>query len=342
MIEYWKGRLGTQAQSVYRIIRDNVLSNRLDIELPVMPSREYRAIMQALEFDHPEFYYLNPQYAVSISSARGFLGIKDKALLKINTLYSDSQRNQIDIIFCDTILKIKNNTRGGMEEIEKNICAHLARNTTYSINPILNQNAASALFFKKAQCSGVAKAVKYLMDNLGIWSIIVTGIATNGNGSGYMPHAWNIVQIFGNYYHLDVTCMLHVQNANSQLPFFNYSDIVMSSTHKWDKASVPKCSDTRHDAASKQFVIGNVRNGNIGRNEQESIVEIWSGKELMDLLLKSSENKVQFRYISQLECNEQQSIIMSVVQMFCKKNRISGSIQLSNSNGIWTVEIIKT
>lgn len=341
MIEYWKERLGAHEQNVYQIIRDNISSNRLDMELPVISSQEFGEIMQAIELDHPEFYFLNPQYALSLSNVGGFFGVKNKVLLKINTLYSNLQRNQIDSVFRDTISTIKNKTHDGIEEIEKNICKYLVQNTTYSINNILNQNAASALFFKKAQCSGVAKAVKLLMDNLGLWSIIVAGKATNGDGSGYMPHAWNIVQLNGNYYHLDVTNMLIVQNAESQLPYFNYSDAVMSSTHTWSKESVPKCSDTKYDLASKHFIFGNVGHSNRGNAEQESVAEIWSGKELMDLLVKSSDYNVEFRYVSQLERNEQQARIMDIVKMFCRKNSISGSIQLSYNNGIWAVQITK-
>jgi len=53
-------------------------------------------------------------------------------------------------------------------------------------------------------CEGIAKAVKILCDALGIWCILVLSEANPEKQIQYR-HAWNLVRIKGNYYHLDAT-----------------------------------------------------------------------------------------------------------------------------------------
>jgi hypothetical protein len=50
------------------------------------------------------------------------------------------------------------------------------------------------------QCVGYAHAVQYLLDRVGINSMVVTGMAESGQS-----HAWNKVQIDGDWYNYDVT-----------------------------------------------------------------------------------------------------------------------------------------
>lgn len=53
-------------------------------------------------------------------------------------------------------------------------------------------------------CEGIAKTVKILCDQLGIWCIVVFQEANPEKNIKYR-HAWNIVKIGGAYYHLDAT-----------------------------------------------------------------------------------------------------------------------------------------
>jgi len=61
-----------------------------------------------------------------------------------------------------------------------------------------------ALINKKSVCEGYAKAFKYLMDSLNIPCTIVVGMATNSEGNTE-NHAWNYVQLNGNWYAIDCT-----------------------------------------------------------------------------------------------------------------------------------------
>ena len=61
-----------------------------------------------------------------------------------------------------------------------------------------------ALVNRRVVCEGYAKAFKYILDDLGIPCIIVCGTGTNSSGETE-SHAWNYVQLDGNWYAVDVT-----------------------------------------------------------------------------------------------------------------------------------------
>ena len=72
----------------------------------------------------------------------------------------------------------------------------------YNINSAYNQNIDSVFVRRNSVCTGYAKAAQYLFKLLGIESCLVFGKLNNDKEDS--RHCWNIVNIEGNYYHLDV------------------------------------------------------------------------------------------------------------------------------------------
>lgn len=72
----------------------------------------------------------------------------------------------------------------------------------YNTNSAYNQNIDSVFVRRNSACTGYAKAAQYLFMLLGIESRLVFGRLNNDKEDG--RHCWNIVNIDGNYYHLDV------------------------------------------------------------------------------------------------------------------------------------------
>lgn len=96
-------------------------------------------------------------------------------------------------------------TNDTMSEAQKALVLHdaLANKCEYDVGVNTNTeganayNAYGALVQNKAVCQGYAYAYKHLLDQVGIESQIVT--------SSELNHAWNLVKIDNNYYHVDVT-----------------------------------------------------------------------------------------------------------------------------------------
>jgi hypothetical protein len=62
------------------------------------------------------------------------------------------------------------------------------------------RNSYGALVLGRPVCRGYAAAYQYLLQQVGIQSVVVSG---DCKGEG--RHAWNIVKLEGDYYHIDVT-----------------------------------------------------------------------------------------------------------------------------------------
>ena len=65
-------------------------------------------------------------------------------------------------------------------------------------------NLYGAIVETKVVCEGYARMFKYIMDGLDIPSILVSGTATNSDGQTEL-HAWNYVELNGQWYAIDVT-----------------------------------------------------------------------------------------------------------------------------------------
>lgn len=104
--------------------------------------------------------------------------------------------------------------------------------------------ACGPLLYGIGVCEGVAKAYKYLCDRCGLRSIVVVGWAENhkGDQEESEPHAWNISEIGGAYYHQDVTFDASLSDATIRYDYFNLSDDEIVVDHRFDRSHYPPCS----------------------------------------------------------------------------------------------------
>ena len=96
-------------------------------------------------------------------------------------------------------------------------------------------------------CEGIAKAVKVLLDALGVWCIIAICGNNPEKGIKYR-HTWNIVRLDGTYYHLDATFdnTLGKKDAEKRYDYFNLDDQMIFRDHEPLIAPAPTCSNHEH------------------------------------------------------------------------------------------------
>ena len=96
----------------------------------------------------------------------------------------------------------------------------LINNIEYDVNLEAQEpySIVGALTEGKAVCEGYARSFKYILDELNIPCVLVSGTGTNSNGETE-SHAWNYVQLNGNWYAVDVTWddPVIVGNGNTEL-----------------------------------------------------------------------------------------------------------------------------
>lgn len=103
---------------------------------------------------------------------------------------------------------------------------------------VLSHNIIGVFAKKKAQCEGIAKAVKALLNAVDIKCIVATGEAeSNGNRE---HHAWNVVDINGNPYQVDVTWDIGASKGRVSYDYFNVTDEIIGKTHVFED-KLPVC-----------------------------------------------------------------------------------------------------
>lgn len=87
------------------------------------------------------------------------------------------------------------------------------------------------LYYKKSVCSGYAMLTYKMLHKLNIPVLIVTGTANN------QSHAWNLVNLNGNWYHLDTTWNDPIPDRKEKVSYdyFMLTDTKIKSTHLIDK-----------------------------------------------------------------------------------------------------------
>ena len=125
------------------------------------------------------------------------------------------------------------------------------------------QNAYGALVEGKAVCEGYTRAFQLLCHKLGVDCWVIQGQAQGFEGEDNTNHIWNCVQLYGEWYQVDVTwddCddteSALVTDAGSHL-YFNITTAELEKDHKiaptyseysasdiWYNGYVPQCDST--------------------------------------------------------------------------------------------------
>lgn len=102
----------------------------------------------------------------------------------------------------------------------------------------VTHTAYGALADGVAVCEGYACAAKVLLNELGVLCDIQFGVCTNGEG-----HAWNLVNLDGNWYQMDVTWN---DGSASRSDYLLVTDDYMRKSRTWDENDYPACAGTAY------------------------------------------------------------------------------------------------
>lgn len=104
---------------------------------------------------------------------------------------------------------------------ELKIHDYLCQNVSYRDEEDISHSIIGPLIFNCGVCDGISKTTKLLLQLLGIKSHIITGVAQNQQTGMSEAHAWNIVQIDGAWYHVDITFDKTISVIKQRYDYFN-------------------------------------------------------------------------------------------------------------------------
>lgn len=148
--------------------------------------------------DHPEIFYVDGYSYEKYM----FAGTVEKILYHANyTMDAAEAEQSLALIqkYVDACMRGLSQNATDYEKV-KYVYEFIILNTEYNLDAPENQNICSVFLYRESVCLGYAKAVQYLLQQMGVQCAVVTGDVTKGGG-----HAWNLVKVNGQYYYLDAT-----------------------------------------------------------------------------------------------------------------------------------------
>lgn len=237
MEPYYYNRMNKQQQAVYHAMKTGIQSLAPSFPCPRMEGKELTDVFLKLRLDCPEIFFV---------SGFHFRYYPDSANVELSPEYL-FDKNKIKDHQKAMKARVEKLVRPAvtMAELEKEQYVHdfICQNVRYDkLKKSYSHEILGPLGQGVGVCEGIAKTVKILCDQLGIWCIVVISEANPEKNIKYR-HAWNIVKIGGAYYHLDATFDNTLSHMGPvRYDYFNLDDGKVFRDHEPVIWKVPACT----------------------------------------------------------------------------------------------------
>lgn len=253
------GLLDVTQKSLYKQIYANMDAVETTF-IPVVDINkdDVSVVVEAVFFDHPEFFWANYGYS--------YRYLEDGQCVQIILSYNELADN-LDYYksefksAADKIVSVANIYTSNYQK-EKYVHDTIIEMVEYDTVSEMNQFAYSALVIKKSVCAGYVRAFQYIMIELGIPTYFVSGVAEEN-------HAWNIVKLDDGYYNVDITWD---DQGYVIYDFFNLDDSDFNETHTREgmAISLPACNGSLYSGLENTNTFFR---GTFSIPEEEQVVE---------------------------------------------------------------------
>ena len=215
--EYYFNLLSEDEQRIYRQMLNGIRERQNEFYLTSADEDVISKVYHALLKDHPELFWVHNREEVYTTSYKG----TDYCRFSPGYTYTEQEISEIMTEMQNVVNEVNAEITQNTSDYDKvkMIYTYLIDHTEYEASDD-DQNIAGVFWKKKAVCACYARAVQYLLEQLGIPCIYVEGSARDSDEG----HAWNIVKINGQYYYVDAT--------NGDQPSFLEGGAVQLEEHK--------------------------------------------------------------------------------------------------------------
>jgi hypothetical protein len=226
--KFYYSRLSDKEKHAYNEILSHIYDMPESIRIPEINETELRKVFSALLYDNPDLFFIGRKCSIASSF---FLTECSLEYTMSKEEYIESKA-KLDEICSEVISGLSNPHDEWQTELE--IHDFVVETCEYKLveDDFICSSSYGALVNGEAACEGYSKAAKLLLDLAGIESAVIIGESENGEGTG--PHMWNIVNVSGDYYHLDCTWDDAETNSDKKVTdyaYFNLSDEMIKETH---------------------------------------------------------------------------------------------------------------
>lgn len=210
---------------------------------------DLKDVFTAVLYDNPDMFWVDYEYDYMVYSDSVAFSPKYRLTEDEVKTMKDSVNDKIDEIMTEV------NKLDSDYEKELYIHDYIIENTEYDISTLekMGDTVYSVLVSGKSICEGYARTVQILLDKLGIENYLVTG-DTESDGE-ILPHMWNIVNIDGDNYHLDVTWDDLNDEFDTVYFYFNVTDEYISRDHYKINPQNNNCNSTKSNYFVKENTL---------------------------------------------------------------------------------------
>lgn len=207
-------------------------------------------IFQCIMMDHPELFYVEGYTYTKYVRGDRIVTIHFSGTYSMDKKQALARQAGIDAAV-QPLLDGAQELSSDYDKV-KYVYETIIRNTEYDLSAADNQNLYSVFVNHRSVCQGYAKAVQYLLNQLGVECTLVQGTVDTGEG-----HAWNLVKADGSYYYVDATwgdASYQPENGDltgQYVPEINYDYLCVTTeqllrTHILDSyVPMPVCDDMK-------------------------------------------------------------------------------------------------
>ena len=157
-------------------------------------------------------------------------------------LISKEEALKVEASVNKLVSSVKDSELSEMDKV-KYVNDYIVQNTIYSDETNGSPHSAyTTLAERKAVCQGYALLAQKMLTALDIQSLYVVGDA------GGVGHAWNLVNVDGQWYHLDTTWNdpLPDRGKDVRYEYFLVSDSQLAKDHTWNRSDYPQATSTKY------------------------------------------------------------------------------------------------
>ena len=309
MEQYYYNHMNKAQQAAYHSILSGVKNLADEFQIPALEGEELYNVFFQMRLDHPEIFWV---------SSYKYRYYKDSPNLIFIPEYLFDKKKICEHQKAMTA-RVEKLIRPAQKlpewEKEKYVHDFICENIRYDkLKKSYSHEIIGPLGQGVGVCEGIAKAVKVLLDALGVWCVIAICGNNPEKGIKYR-HTWNIVKIGGTYYHLDATFdnTLGKDRETSEIryDYFNLDDSQIFRDHEPLIAPAPHCGDHEHFYYKEKKLSFTKKEDVYKRSLQAAkkgriLIFHWRGgyltkevlKELLELIRKAGDEKDKTAMVS--------------------------------------------